>query len=727
MELAKAYVQIVPSAEGISGSISNVLDGEANSAGKSAGESIGKSLLGALGKVVTVAAVGKIIKDAVSAGADFEQLVGGVETLFGAGGRSVEEYAQKVNMSVEEAQESYDKLMSAQNKVLENANKAYKTAGVSANDYMEIATSSAAALVSSLGGDTEEAARLVDVAVVDMADNANKMGSDLTAIQNAYSGFAKGNFTMLDNLKLGYGGNQTEMQRLLDTAKRLKAAQGEYVEYSIDSYADIVQAIHVVQEEMGITGTTIEEGAKTVSGSLSMFKASWENFLTAAASGENIWGQDGAVWGLIDSLQAFVGNLVPMISEVLSNLPGMVLYAIGSMTSAVHQKFPEMLDAGVGLVRSMITGIMEDLPFTIAQIFSLVGKIAETIINYDWLSVARDLITTFRDSINVFTTEYFGTDFIVSDMVASILMGLPELITTAGDTMLAFIDGLLAKIPSVINSATEIISTLVTTVLANLPQVISAAGEVMSKFVSILLSRLPDIMSSAVKMIVTLTQGIADKLPAIAESAVTVMKKLVSTLMSKLPDILSTGIKLILELAAGILRSLPDIVKAALTIAGGILDVIHDTDWGSLGQAIISGIINGLRSMAGALWDVMVEIASSAFSAVKSFFGIGSPSKLMRDEIGRWIPVGIAEGIEDNLGSLRGAMSDMAEDATLSYNADLAMATPKASDQQTSQINYGGVTINVTAQDVQQSRAFVDWLEGQLAQRVQSREVGAIA
>ena len=217
MELAKAYVQIVPSAKGIKGNIEKAIGGDIESAGISAGASFGKNLVGTLGKVVAAAGIGKIIKDSIDEGANYEQLTGGVETLFKDSADAVMKYSKE----------------------------AYKTAGMSANQYMETATSSAAAMISSLEGDTVKAAELTNMAVMDMSDNANKMGSDMSSIQTAYAGFAKGNFTMLDNLKLGYGGTKTEMERLLAKAEELQRQQGIAVDYSIDNYADIVQAIHV--------------------------------------------------------------------------------------------------------------------------------------------------------------------------------------------------------------------------------------------------------------------------------------------------------------------------------------------------------------------------------------------------------------------------------------------------------------------------------------------------
>lgn len=250
----------------------------ASGKGKKLANVLGKGLgvaakVGAAAVSAAATAVGYLIKEGTSAYSEYEQLVGGVKTLFGTEATSVQEYAASVGKSTSDVLGEYDQLLAAQQTVFANADQAYKTAGLSANEYMETVTGFSAALISSLGGDTVAAANMADMAITDMSDNANKMGSDMTSIQNAYQGFAKQNYTMLDNLKLGYGGTKEEMQRLIDDANALNAAQGNLTEYSIDSYADIVSAIHDVQTEMGITGTTAKEASSTVQGSVNSAKA----------------------------------------------------------------------------------------------------------------------------------------------------------------------------------------------------------------------------------------------------------------------------------------------------------------------------------------------------------------------------------------------------------------------------------------------------------------------
>lgn len=260
-----------------------------------------------------------ITKGAVENYGDYEQLVGGVETLFGAGGQSLSEYAKSVGKTTTEAKDEYNNLIKAQEAVIEKANGAYKTAGMSANDYMETVTSMSAALIQSLDGDTVAAAEKADMAITDMSDNANKMGSDIESIKNAYSGFAKANYTMLDNLKLGYGGTKEEMQRLLDDATKISG-----VKYDISQYGDIVDAIHVVQTEMGITGTTAKEAATTIQGSIASAKAAWTNLQTGLAD-ENA------------DLDALVGELVDSVVTVIDNIAPRVMAAVPRILQAVPQ------------------------------------------------------------------------------------------------------------------------------------------------------------------------------------------------------------------------------------------------------------------------------------------------------------------------------------------------------------------------------------------------------
>lgn len=652
MELAKAYVQIVPSAKGIKGELSSALGGEASAAGDSAGLSLGKNLVGAIGKVVAAAGIGKMIGDAISAGADYEQLTGGVETLFKGAADTVMQYSAE----------------------------AYKTAGVSANQYMEIATSSAAAMVSSLGGDVNKAAELTNQAVIDMADNSAKMGTDLASVQQAFAGFAKGNFTLLDNLKLGYGGTKTEMERLLADATALSG-----VEYDISSYSDIVQAIHVVQTEMGITGTTAKEAASTVSGSMQMMKSSWENLLTAVASGQNV---GAAFENLTNSVFTFAQNIVPMLGQVISALPEVLSGAIGTLLRSMNiasLHTDELVQMAVDLVTGLANALITGLPYLVESFFNLLSSLGTSLIEFDWAGTATELVGGLRNDLDLMAGEIFGADaFVLEDIINGIMSGIPQLITTAGN--------------------------------------------IVTKLLEFLMQNLPKLLEAGVKLVGSLAQGLLQNMPAIITSITQLMAQLLATIVQNLPQMLQKGIELIGKLAAGLIQAIPQAVKAIVDLNDGMVRIFTGFDWLSLGRDIINGIINGLNAAGSALWDAITNIARGAFQSVKNFFGIGSPSKLMRDEIGEMIPAGIAIGIEDNMKPLTTAMHDIADTATTSFNTDVMM-TAKTSGAVSGggTVNYGGVTINVTAQDVQQSRDFVDWLEQQLVMRANNRKAAALA
>lgn len=328
--------------------MSSVMKGIGSSAIK-----VGKGL--AVAGAAAATAVTALVSKSVGAFADYEQLTGGVETLFGAGGRSVEEYAQSVGKSVSDIQGKYDSLMSAQNVVLENANKAYMTAGMSANEYMDTVTGFSASLISSLGGDTNKAADYANSALVDMSDNANKMGTDMESIKNAYQGFAKQNYTMLDNLKLGYGGTQEEMKRLLSDAEKLTGQR-----YDISSFADITQAIHAIQTQMDITGTTAKEASTTISGSWGSLKAAFQNVLVGLTTGGDMF--DQSLDALVDSAKTFGQNVIPAITGALSGVGSL----IGSLAPVIVAELPSMvsdiLPHLVSAAKSLFTGLISQLP-----------------------------------------------------------------------------------------------------------------------------------------------------------------------------------------------------------------------------------------------------------------------------------------------------------------------------------------------------------------------------
>lgn len=349
--IGTAYVQILPSAEGIKGNLTKALSGEAEEAGASIATKIGGGLKSGLGVAAKAAMVGvaaagtaavALGKQALDSYADYEQLIGGVGTLFG----------------------------DSAGQVIQNASDAFKTAGMSANDYMETSIQSAAAMINSLGGDQAKAAELMNMSITDMSDNVNKMGTNMTDVQNAYRGFSRGNFTMLDNLALGFSGTKEGMQELLDAAEQISG-----VKYDISSYSDIVQAIHVVQTEMGITGTTAEEAMSTISGSVNATKAAWQNLLTGLAD-ENA-DFETLVNNFIDSAMIAAENILPRVQTIMGGLSRLISEGsqriLPIVIDTIVQNLPQILSAGVQIIISLITGIIQALPQLVAalpQIFS---------------------------------------------------------------------------------------------------------------------------------------------------------------------------------------------------------------------------------------------------------------------------------------------------------------------------------------------------------------------
>ena len=375
--VATAYVQVMPSMEGVAPKVKSYFGGAGQSAGKSFGSSMGVAMKAGL--AAGAAGLGLVLKESIGAGAGLQQSLGGIETLFKENAEGVKEAAEQ----------------------------AYRTAGMSANKYMETVTGFSASLIQSLEGDTQKAAQVADMALIDMSDNANKMGTDMQAIQDAYQGFAKQNYTMLDNLKLGYGGTKTEMQRLLADANKINAAQGVMTDYSIDNLADVYEAIHVVQRELGITGATADEAATTLTGSFNSMKAAFQDVLGNLALGRPM---EDSLEALAETTTTFLsGNLIPAAANVLGSLPGAVSTlwgklmpgsfsdlaseAISSFTSFVTDNADDVLDSGRELLGKTIEGILEKLPELAGAAGEIVGKLGMYLIENsdEMLAEAKEL------------------------------------------------------------------------------------------------------------------------------------------------------------------------------------------------------------------------------------------------------------------------------------------------------------------------------------------------
>ena len=449
LEMAKAYVQIVPSAEGVRSALTDIFDEETDGLGEKTGQSIGAQLVGTIKKVLAAAGIGKIIKDSINMGGALQQSIGGIETLFGAGGRSVEEYAQSVGKSVDAVKDEYASLMQSQQTVMDNAAQAYKTVGLSANDYMEQTTSFAASLLSSVSNDTQAAADLANMAMVDMADNSNKMGTDMQDIQNAYQGFAKQNYTMLDNLKLGYGGTQAEMQRLLNDASKLSG-----VKYDLGNLADMYSAIHVIQQEMDITGTTAREAATTLTGSFAAMKAAAQNVLGNWSTGADL---TAPLQALTDTAQTYlVGNLLPMIGNVLQGIP-QVIYGL----------VPEVVQTGTELLGSLAQGFTQGIP--------------------DFLANALPQLLSFTENLRENAGEFVNAGLdMITQLANGLIAGLPDLIAYVPDIITNICGIINDNMPKILGEGVSIIVQLIVGIVQAVPSLLANWKKILQAVLSVI-------------------------------------------------------------------------------------------------------------------------------------------------------------------------------------------------------------------------------------------------
>ena len=553
-QLAKAYVQIVPSAQGIQGKIESEMSGPLSSAGSSGGKLMGSAIATAAvaASAAAAAEIGATIAKSISNGSELQQTLGGVETLF-------KDSAEKVK---------------------QNAAMSYQTTGMSANAYMEQTTSFAASLLQSLGGDTAKAADIADMAMRDMSDNSNKMGTDMERITDAYQGFAKQNYTMLDNLKLGYGGTKGEMERLLADAQELTG-----VEYNIDNLSDVYEAIHAVQDEISITGTTAQEASTTYTGSFNAMKAAANDLFANMGIGADITPQLDA---LAQTAATFIfDNLFPMIGNVLMALP-------------------------------------EFIGTSLQYIFQAIGQMTLE-----------------------FAQVNFGEDTTIIPTIAQgIQDNLPMMITMAGTIMQNILTGLINNVPALIMGGFTIITNLALGIIQNLPLIIQTASNLILQFVSEIVANLPRIMQMGAQLILQLVTGIIQNLPQIISSAAKLISTLAQSILQNLPQIIQTGIQIIVQLAVGLIQAIPQLVGQIPQIIESIKNAFINTDWISLGLNIISGIKEGLISAGGQLWDAVKGILGSFKENVMDFFGIHSPSR-WGIWIGKMIDTGLAEGIAD--------------------------------------------------------------------------------
>ncbi|WP_308629421.1 hypothetical protein [uncultured Enterococcus sp.] len=650
-ELGQAYVQIIPSAKGISGAIKSQLDPEASSAGISAGNTLGSKFVSIVKGVIATAAIGKAFSISLTEGADLQQSLGGIETLFKGSADKVKKYADE----------------------------AYKTSGLSANAYMENVTSFSASLLQSVGGDTEKAADVANMAMIDMSDNANKMGTSMSDIQNAYQGFAKQNYTMLDNLKLGYGGTKEEMQRLLSDAEKLTG-----VKYDINNLSDVYNAIHAIQENLDITGTTAKEAAETFSGSFAAMKASLSNVLGKMALGQDI---KPALNQLAETTSTFLfGNFIPMVGNILKALPGAIVTFIKAAIPYVKEGIGHLLGSALEpfqdigkKITSSFKGFDElgdtfsnlkskvDLPTAGLKILQMafsallgpaglvlkvVGMIADAFQNKGIKGGMSKISQSFEELASSMSQNApklgstFGTALegiltaiaaalpgivsgglkVIASFMAGLAQGLPQLTLAAAQLITAFTGAVLLLIPTIAMSATTIIVAFIGALTASALQIVAAGAALINAllqgitlqipslvantavlivtWLTALNSHLPEILQAGMNLLLTFMQGIANNISQVSQQALNIILNFAQVIAQNMPTIVNTAVNLMVNFTNTLATRMPDIISAAATLVANFVNGIAN-NLGQIINAAANLIIKFLEGIANRIPDIV--------------------------------------------------------------------------------------------------------------------------
>lgn len=556
------------------------------------------------------AAVLSVGKQAIEAYSQNEQLVGGVQTLFKDSAGIVQDYA----------------------------NNAYKAAGMSANQYMNTVTSFSASLIQSLGGDTKAAAELGNTAVQDMSDNANKMGTDIESIQQTYQSLARGNYAMLDNLKLGYGGTKAEMERLMSDAEKLT---GEH--YTVGDFGDTVKAIHAVQEHMGITGTTAKEAATTIEGSMNSMKASWQNLLAGMSdSGANM---DGLIQNLVDSVNTFASNIMPRIAPLIN---GMVTTAVQLLPQAVNMITSQLLPLITAQIPSIVSGLSQVVQAIVAALPQIMSALTAAL-----PQIVEALLTLLPQLIDA------GMQLLTS-LIQGITEALPTLIAMLPTIVQQVASVVLTNLPLIIQAGVQLLLALVNGIVEALPQLIQMLPGIVVQISDVLLANLPLLVTAGIQILIALIRGITQAIPQLIAMLPQIVVQIVRTLSAHLPAILSTGLQMMVQLAAGIARGIGNAVSGARNVVSAIVGALRQAPGMVLdvGTNIVRGVWEGISNSIGWLRDKVSGWVSGIMQDIKGFFGIHSPSRLMRDEVGRYLAEGIGVGFEDEMGAVSRQMID---------------------------------------------------------------------
>lgn len=647
-----------------------------------------ETVVGAAQKATS--AITSAIKSSVQAYADYEQLAGGVETLF---------------------KESADT-------IFDYATVAYETAGVSANQYMETVTSFSASLLQGLGGDTAQAAEIANMAMVDMSDNANKMGTDFAAIQNAYQGFAKQNYTMLDNLKLGYGGTASEMARLINDSGVLGDTMTVTAKTVNDvSFDKMIEAIHKVQDNIGITGTTSEEAATTISGSLNAVKASWQNLLTFMGGGTTMaW--DDVFPALVNSVKTFAQNVIPVLGDVLFNVGEL----IGEIATIISAELPGLISTLTPMIIQAATSIVMSLAKALPGIIkSLVGAIVDTLptITKSIAQALPEILKSLVDAVMqlaIMLTEPENLQMMLQaglELLLALVEAIPEVITAIVDALPQIIDNIItfltdpSTLEMLIRAAVQLFMGLVEAIPRVLGALIGAVGNLIGSLISHIGSFIPEMIGMAIQLgseflnnVISFFQqlpgkigeflsGVIEKLvtwvPQMVENAVQAGQQFLQNIINFFQQLPGKIWEFLTQTISNVINFVTDFIGKAIQAGkdffDGLVNKVMEIPGKMLeiGGNIVKGIWEGISGAAGWLWDQVAGFCSGIVDGIKDFFGIHSPSTLFRDEVGIFMAQGIGVGFSEEMTSVNGEMQAvLAEnmpsatmDATMSVNADM--------------------------------------------------------
>ena len=630
-ELGKAYVQVIPSAKGIGGMLKKSMGGDVDSAGTSLGKGLGSKIKAA----IIAAGIGKVLKTAIFEGAKLEQSLGGVETLFKGSAGRVKKYAAE----------------------------AYRTAGMSGNEYMENVTSFSAAMISSLGGNTKKAAKLSNQAITDMSDNANKMGTDLSMVTQTYQSLARGQYQMLDNLKLGYGGTKGEMQRLLNDAEKLTGKK-----YDISSFSDVTQAIHAIQTQMGITGTTAKEAASTISGSFNMMKSAAKDFLGNLTLGRDV---SKSMENLVTSTGTFLSNLLPALGNIAKGLVNVIGTTFPQMFSKIGNSLgasmPGLISKGLTMVTQFTASLRKNAGKFVSAGMEMLLKLAQ-----GWANSMPVMIQKIPQ--------------IITNIAGLINDNAPKIMVTGGKIIITLVKGLINAIPTLIANIPQILRAMWNAFTAF--NWMSLGSSMISGIAGALRSGIGSLFSAAQSLCVTIVNAFINLPTVLFNAGATAIVHLIQGFRSAWGVITSIGGRIVVAVISGLVSLASRMWSSAKSAASRMLSAFRAVSWGSVGTHIISGIIRGIAGAAGKLFSSMKNLASKALSAAKKVLGINSPSRVFAAEVGRWIPAGIAVGVTKNSGILSSVMDDTAKSMTASFNPNLV---------RNAQISWSGATQNNAA------------------------------